>query len=209
MLLNEKGRWTEMLVQSENPWLPVCSLWMVPVFPAQAHSRVGGWWKRANPWLWPWSGSAGQETTQGKTGQGLAPLSWFHILCWACLWWCFTPQVKQHRCTTPTFHHTTASQNHQRSPGLRQAALLGRYQWQQSLNSCWYQPPEQFQKCVPAGMVSLVWSKQDAHGGLTWNTKHKSVPSVSYIIVFQYIRLVWSCVRVKTTVSSQSSSLQT
>lgn len=159
MLLNEKGRWTEMLVQNENPWLPlcsepVCSLSMAPVFRAQADSGVGGWWKWAHPWLWPWSGSAEQETMQGKSGQALTPLSWFHILCWAGLWCGFTPQGKQHQCPTSTFHHKTVSHSHWRIPGLRQAALLGRSQWQQSLNSCWYQPPEQFQKCVPVGRVS-------------------------------------------------------
>lgn len=42
----------------------------------------------------------------------------------------------------------------------------------------------------------LEWSRQDAHAGLTWTSKHKSAPSASYRIVFQYTGLVWSCVNV-------------
>lgn len=38
--------------------------------------------------------------------------------------------------------------------------------------------------------------RQDAHVGLTWSRKYKSVPSASYRIVFQYTGLVWSCVNV-------------
>lgn len=158
MLLNEKGRWTEMLVQNENPWLPLCSepmcsLSMAPVFPAQPGCGWG---------LMEMSKSvavtlvricwAGNNAGKDKRCLGTSEL--FHILCWAGLWCGSTPLGKQHQCPTPTFHHTTASHRHWRSPGLRQAALLGRSQWQQSLNSCWYQPSEQFQKCVPAGRVS-------------------------------------------------------
>lgn len=207
-----KGRWNACTEQeslaASVQWACVLSA-NGPVFPAQAGSGIGGWWKWANPWLWPWSGSAGQETMQGKTGQTLAPLSWFHILCWAGLWCGFTPQGQQHQCSTLTFHYTATSQSHQRSPGLRQVLS-----WEDPSGSrAWIPVAISLQsssrgECLQAGChlpkgtnhQPPEWSRQDAHGGLTWSRKHKSVPSASYIIVFQYTRLLWICVRLNITV---------
>lgn len=191
MLLNEKGRWTEMLVQDKNPWLPlcselVCSLSMALVFPGQAGSEVGGWWKWENPWLWPWSGSAGQETIQGKTRQTLAPLSWFHILCWAGLWCGFTPQGKQHQCPTPTFHHTAASQSHQRSPGLR--LLLS------------WEDPSGSRAWIPVD-ISLqsssrsVFLQEGCHLPISTKPSATRMVQTGYSVVFQYRRLVYITVK--------------
>lgn len=78
--------------------------------------------------------------------------------------------------------------------------------------------PEQFQNvCLQEGCHLPACTKPSSTGmvqtgcswGLTWRRKHKSIPSASYITVFQYTRLEWSCFRVNITLSSQSSSLKT
>lgn len=132
-------------------------------------SALGGWRKWAYCRLWPWLGFAGQKTMQGKTENKpwhLQTIFTFSAELISGSVLLVNANRRQHL-NHNLSHHTTACHNHQRSSGLRQAALLGRVQWQHTLNAHWYaafRAVSETHTCRKG--VAFLWAR--SHQPLVW-----------------------------------------